>query len=622
MSKTYSEILNDQQNNLALGDGDEPQFTVSESGGSLSVSVTISGSTVTGSGTATSNLMGIAVGDDDGDDDAFSDHGTGKVSVTGTLSNVNITGTLNDGEKITFTGTFNNARNAINGLVSIDDPNLSGFTPYSFSATLGLSDGVTQKSSLINTNNGATVAGAALSAYAIYAGAVTGGLSALGEVIGVVGVYYLTKTLLDPFDANYRIKYIPTFQAPPTISPGSTISQQLANDANSAFAYGMKADSYLQAVNVSENRYNSAIQVGDQASAALQDAAVNTYRMSASNALHSFANGLNTVASDLQAANLNGAITTQEASNFLNSLRTSGIAALPTQEQSIISSFGLTAADDQALVNQLLSINPTQVPSSLTGAFQAVASNLNAAATVYSNRVKDDFASTGVSDALLQNGGTVVDWLMQNGQYVSGNVLTTGASGWSVVGTGDFTGNGTSDVLLQNGGTVADWIMQNGQYESGNILTTAAAGWNVVGTGDFTGNGTDDVLLQNGGTVVDWLMQNGQYQSGNVLTTGATGWTVVGAGDFTGTGTDDVLLQNGGTVVDWIMKNGQYQSGNVITTAATGFAVVGTGDYNGDGTSDVLLQNGGTVVDWIMKNGQYSSGNVITTGATGYTVSH
>jgi hypothetical protein len=34
----------------------------------------------------------------------------------------------------------------------------------------------------------------------------------------------------------------------------------------------------------------------------------------------------------------------------------------------------------------------------------------------------------------------------------------------------------TLDVLLQNGGTVADWIMQNGQYAGGNILSTAAAG--------------------------------------------------------------------------------------------------------------------------------------------------
>ena len=40
---------------------------------------------------------------------------------------------------------------------------------------------------------------------------------------------------------------------------------------------------------------------------------------------------------------------------------------------------------------------------------------------------------------------------------------------YTVVGTGDYNGDGTSDVLLQNGGTVVDWIMKNGQYQSGNI---------------------------------------------------------------------------------------------------------------------------------------------------------
>jgi hypothetical protein len=222
------------------------------------------------------------------------------------------------------------------------------------------------------------------------------------------------------------------------------------------------------------------------------------------------------------------------------------------------------------------------------------------------------FSSSGVAGAVLQIGGTVVDWILSNGQFQSSNLLSNSATGFTVVGTGDFVGNGTSDVLLQNGGTVVDWILQNGQYQTGNLLTTGATGWTVVGTGDFIGNGTADVLLQNSGTVADWIMKNGQYQSGNILTTAATGWTVVGTGDLTGTSTADVLLQNGGTVVDWIMMNGQYQSGNVITTAATGYTVVGTGDFTGNGTSDVMLENGSTVVDWIMKNGQYQSGNVLT----------
>jgi len=233
-----------------------------------------------------------------------------------------------------------------------------------------------------------------------------------------------------------------------------------------------------------------------------------------------------------------------------------------------------------------------------------------------------DFTGNGTNDVLLQNGGTVVDWLLQNGQYSSGNVLTTNATGWDIVGTGDFTGNGTDDVLLQNGGTLVDWIMNDGKYQSGNVLSTSVAGWTAVGTGDFTGNGTDDLLLQNGGTVVDWIMKDGVYESGNVLTTGAAGWKVVGTGDFSGNGTDDVLLQNGGTVVDWVMQNGKYESGNVLSTNASGFNVVGTGDYDGDGTSDILLQNGGTVVDWIMKDGEYSSGNILTTAASGWHVAH
>jgi hypothetical protein len=43
-------------------------------------------------------------------------------------------------------------------------------------------------------------------------------------------------------------------------------------------------------------------------------------------------------------------------------------------------------------------------------------------------------------------------------------VLANGASDWQVVGTGNFAANGICDVVLQNGGTVVDWIMQNGQY--------------------------------------------------------------------------------------------------------------------------------------------------------------
>jgi hypothetical protein len=71
---------------------------------------------------------------------------------------------------------------------------------------------------------------------------------------------------------------------------------------------------------------------------------------------------------------------------------------------------------------------------------------------------------------------------MQNGKYVSGNVLSTNTDGFSVVGTGDYNGDGTSDILLQKGGTVVDWIIKDGQYASGNVLATTVPGWHIPQT--------------------------------------------------------------------------------------------------------------------------------------------
>ena len=116
----------------------------------------------------------------------------------------------------------------------------------------------------------------------------------------------------------------------------------------------------------------------------------------------------------------------------------------------------------------------------------------------------------------------------------------------------DFDGDGTSDVVLQNSSIIVDWIIQNGQYTTANVVITV--GYNVLGAGDFDGNGTTDLLLQNGATIVACIMQNGQVSTTNVLTTAADGWTVVGSGDFNADGTSDVLVQSGGTVAAWTMQ--------------------------------------------------------------------
>jgi FG-GAP-like repeat len=234
---------------------------------------------------------------------------------------------------------------------------------------------------------------------------------------------------------------------------------------------------------------------------------------------------------------------------------------------------------------------------------------------------KGDFNADGTADLLLAGGGNIVRWSLQNGVYSGGGIIASGLGSYNVVGTGDFDRDGDSDVVLQSGGTVVRWVMQNGNYSSGAVITSNTGGFTVVGTGDFDKDADADIVLSNGaGTFVSWKMENGNYVSGAILAQGATGFNVVGTGDFDGDGDSDILLQNGNTVVEWFMQNGAYSSGVVLSANTGGYAVVATGDYNGDGTCDVLLQSGGTVVEWNILNGAYTSGGIIASGATGFNV--
>jgi hypothetical protein len=124
------------------------------------------------------------------------------------------------------------------------------------------------------------------------------------------------------------------------------------------------------------------MQVGDQASVALQNADLDTFLTLSSSSLAAAASDLNTLANDLMGVTL-PSLTTQEINNFLNNVKLHGFSGLPQQEQALSNLFGLSSTDQQNVVNEVLPANPANVPSSLVSALQQQATALQGLASVY-----------------------------------------------------------------------------------------------------------------------------------------------------------------------------------------------------------------------------------------------
>jgi hypothetical protein len=83
-----------------------------------------------------------------------------------------------------------------------------------------------------------------------------------------------------------------------------------------------------------------------------------------------------------------------------------------------------------------------------------------------------DSAAFAASSAA--NPSRTIAWSLNDGAAASAAVTSTvSVSAPPVV---------SSDVPLQNGGTIVDWLLHNGQYSSGDVFATDAAGWSVVAT--------------------------------------------------------------------------------------------------------------------------------------------
>jgi hypothetical protein len=412
------------------------------------------------------------------------------------------------------------------------------------------------------------------------------------------------KLARDPFDPNFTTVQQPVLKPlyylsqDPTVMPFvPTFQAVLTNEATEL--------ALLEALDTAANRANSAQQMGDTASEALQVQAISTFEHNLANTLSVqpalLANAQSAVMTLAGTTSVAG--TSADVQTFEQGLQQNG---LPAISQQVLGLTGNTAADIQAITNVLFvqDINAAAgdpvlqlTDPTLLGQVQSLTGLLRGSS------VPKIFA-TG-ADA---GGGPHVKVF-----DAAGNVLFSfyaydpGFTGGVRVAVGDVNGDGTPDIVTAPGaGGGPDIRVFDGK--TGTMIdeffayaSNFTAGV-YVAVGDVNGDGKADIITgagAGGGPHIKAFSgaDNSVLQSFFAYDATFTGGVTVAAGDVNGDGKADIVTGAGpgggphvkvfsGTDLTVLQSFFAYDQG------FTGGIFVAAGDVNGDGKADIITGAG------------------------------
>ncbi len=157
-----------------------------------------------------------------------------------------------------------------------------------------------------------------------------------------------------------------------------------------------------------------------------------------------------------------------------------------------------------------------------------------------------NFLGSDVSSLLVQNASGTVDILLNadvqtiTATFAVTDSLGTLGVGQSIVAISPTNSDGSTDILLQQSGTITEWVVSEGAIKQINTLSISGS---IIGTGDVNGDGASDIITLNSGTIVQEILGTSDF-TGNFspLTTSAPATILDGsyagyAGPPTGSGT-------------------------------------------------------------------------------------
>ena len=183
----------------------------------------------------------------------------------------------------------------------------------------------------------------------------------------------------DPPDSDYSTVVLPTVQAPPIITvTGGPLSPNTSKLMNQSLAVKAVIQGYLPALQTSANRYSTAVNAGDLASAALQRDAILSYEDELVSLFNSDAQVTENLLSSFQQDSLpNFQLAVQDITSIQNEVAAYGLPISMTQD---LQQLGVSAADIAQIRGSLATGDPTPFTTDFFSSLQSDAqSSLNAA---------------------------------------------------------------------------------------------------------------------------------------------------------------------------------------------------------------------------------------------------
>ena len=232
---------------------------------------------------------------------------------------------------------------------------------------------------------------------------------------------------------------------------------------------------------------------------------------------------------------------------------------------------------------------------------------------------RGDLDGDGDDDLIYPNAQGIEAWILENGQRLSTETITTNRA---VTGVGDLDGDGIDEVLVFGASGTQALRLGAADPVAGVVPSDVPADRRAIAIGDVNGDGVDDIIWSSSADSVirASLRSPDGYSWRDLGTHSGQGWSLQGLADLDADGDDDLLWYHYdaagvGAMGAWLVSvDGASQWLELPASRVPQHF----GDFNGDGRTDLLSKQNGVFEVRLMNADLTTSSHTIERGEEGW----